>query len=92
MEQLTYNPYLLYSPLNGLGIVGLQTNNTLFLADRIFADTKETKLQEAKFLAVLPTVNGFDWKFNQSKRQSNQSNTRSDISQANQIFEPRSDI
>jgi len=41
---------------------------------------------------VLPTVNGFDWKFNQSKRQSNQSNTRLDISQANQIFEPRSDI
>ena len=44
------------------------------------------------FRTVLPTVNGFNWKFNQSKRQSNQSNTRSDISQANQIFEPRSDI
>jgi len=44
MEQLTYNPYLLYSPLNGLSIIRLQINNTLFLADRIFADAKETKL------------------------------------------------
>jgi len=44
MEQSTYNPYLLYSPLNGLGIVGLQIDNTLFLANRTFADAKETKL------------------------------------------------
>jgi len=51
MEQLTYNPYLLYSLLNGLGIVGLQTDNTLFLADQTFMDAKETKLQKAKFLA-----------------------------------------
>ena len=29
--------------------------------------------------SVLPTINRFDWKFNQSERQSNQSNTRSDI-------------
>jgi len=50
MEQLIYNPYLLYTPLNGLGIVRLQTNNTLFLADQTFTDAKETKLQEAKFL------------------------------------------
>ena len=28
---------------------------------------------------VLPTINRFDWKFNQSKCQSNQSNTRLDI-------------
>jgi len=53
MEQLTYNPCLLYSPLNGLGIIRLQTDNTLFLADWTFADVKETKLQEAKFLAKL---------------------------------------
>jgi len=51
MEQLTYNPYLLYSLLNGLGIVKLQIDNTLFLANQIFADAKKTKLQEAKFLA-----------------------------------------
>jgi hypothetical protein len=51
MEQSTYDPCLLYTPLNGLGIVGLQTDNTLFLADQTFTDTKETELQEAKFLA-----------------------------------------
>ena len=51
MEQLTYNPCLLYTPLNGFGIVGLQTDNTLFLADQTFADTEETELQKAKFLA-----------------------------------------
>jgi hypothetical protein len=50
MEQLTYNLYLLYTPLNGLGIIRLQTDNTLFLADQTFTDAKETKLQEAKFL------------------------------------------
>ena len=44
MEQLTYNPYLLYTLLNGLSIIKLQTDNTLFLANQTFADTKETKL------------------------------------------------
>jgi hypothetical protein len=44
MEQSTYNPYLLYTLLNGLGIIRLQTDNTLFLVDRTFTDTKETKL------------------------------------------------
>jgi hypothetical protein len=33
------------------GIVGLQTNNTLFLADKTFADTKKNKLYKAKFMA-----------------------------------------
>jgi len=33
MEQLTYNPYLLYSLLNSLSIIRLQIDNTLFLAD-----------------------------------------------------------
>ena len=51
MEQSTYDPCLLYTPLNGLGIVGLQTDDTLFLADQTFADAEETELQEAKFLA-----------------------------------------
>ena len=44
MEQLTYNFYLLYTLLNGFGIIRLQTNNTLFLADQTFIDAKETKL------------------------------------------------
>jgi hypothetical protein len=33
------------------GIVGLQTDNTLFLADKTFADTEENKLHKAKFMA-----------------------------------------
>jgi hypothetical protein len=33
------------------GIVGLQTNNTLFFADKTFADTEENKLYKAKFIA-----------------------------------------
>ena len=44
MEQLTYNPCLLYTLLNGLGIIRLQTDDTLFLADQTFADAEETKL------------------------------------------------
>ena len=44
MEQLTYNPYLLYTLLNGLSIIRLQTDNTLFLADQTFIDIEETKL------------------------------------------------
>jgi hypothetical protein len=53
MEQLTYNPCLLYTLSNSLGIIGLQTNDTLFLADQTFADTKKAKLQNAKFMAKL---------------------------------------
>ena len=44
MEQLTYDPYLLYTQLNNFSIVGLQTNNTLFLANQTFADIEEIKL------------------------------------------------
>jgi hypothetical protein len=44
MEQLAYDPYLLYTLLNGLSIIRLQTDNTLFLADWTFIDAKETKL------------------------------------------------
>jgi hypothetical protein len=51
MEQSTYDPCLLYTLSNGLGIVGLQTDDTLFLADQTFADAEEAELQEAKFLA-----------------------------------------
>jgi hypothetical protein len=31
-------------------IVGLQTNDTLFFADKTFADTEENKLYKAKFI------------------------------------------
>ena len=44
MEQLTYDPCLLYTLLNSLSIIKLQMDNTLFLADRTFTDAEETKL------------------------------------------------
>ena len=50
MEQSTYDPYLLYSN-KPFRIVGLQTNNTLFLADKEFANTKQDKLYKAQFMA-----------------------------------------
>src|SRR5256885_2196697 len=51
MDQSTYNPCLLYTNHNGFGIVGLQTDDTLFLANKTFAKSKKRKLQEANFLA-----------------------------------------
>jgi hypothetical protein len=48
MDQSTYDPCLLYISINGFGIIGLQTDDTLFLANPEFATAKETKL---KFLA-----------------------------------------
>jgi hypothetical protein len=51
MDQSTYDPCLLYTNRNGFGIVGLQTDDTLFLADETFAKSEETKLREANFLA-----------------------------------------
>ena len=46
-----YDLCLLYTNCNGFGIVGLQMDNTLFLANKTFAKSKDTKLQEANFLA-----------------------------------------
>src|SRR6266536_1129472 len=51
MTQLTYDPCLLHTSTNRFGLVGLQTDNTLFLADLEFAYNEETQLQKAKFLA-----------------------------------------
>ena len=50
MNQSTYDPCLLYTSTNGFGVVGLQTDDTLFLADADFASSEETELQKAKFL------------------------------------------
>jgi hypothetical protein len=50
MEQSTYDPCLLQSN-NPFGIVGLQTDNTLFLADETFAEAKQIELDKAKFMA-----------------------------------------
>jgi len=51
ISQSTYNPYLLYlnNPTN-FGIVGLQTNNTLLLANLVFAALEQEKIKKAKFL------------------------------------------
>ncbi|KAI1002056.1 hypothetical protein K3495_g6146 [Podosphaera aphanis] len=37
--------------MNGFGIVGLQTDDTLLLADKLFANAEKTKFKEAKLLA-----------------------------------------
>src|SRR5450755_3231568 len=50
MTQSTYDPCLLYSTRPS-GIVGLQTDNTLFLADKEFADNERKELHKAQFLA-----------------------------------------
>ena len=49
MSKSTYDPYLLYMNNNGFSIIRLQTNNILFLADNIFATTKDTKLKKTNF-------------------------------------------
>jgi hypothetical protein len=46
IEQSTYDPCLLYNT-NPFGVVGLQTNDTLFVADAEFADLEQTHLQKA---------------------------------------------
>ncbi|KAI9036662.1 uncharacterized protein KD926_001616 [Aspergillus affinis] len=58
MSQSTFDPCLLYtmdSPNSrestGFGIVGLQTDDTLILADATFAESEEIELQKAQFLA-----------------------------------------
>ena len=51
IAQSTYNPCLLHTSTNGFGLVGLQTDDTLFLADPEFVRNEEAELQKAKFLA-----------------------------------------
>ena len=50
MEQSTYDPCLLYSN-QPFGIVGLQTDDTLFVGDDAFAKKEQLRLQKAGFLA-----------------------------------------
>ena len=52
IEQSTYDPCLLHC-IEGsqFGVVGLQTDDTLFLANTSFAAAEETNLQKAQFLA-----------------------------------------
>jgi len=50
ISQSIYNPCLLYRN-KPFGIVGLQTDNTLFVGDAEFADEKQNNLKKAQFLA-----------------------------------------
>ena len=51
MTESTYDSCLLYTNKNGFGIVGLQTDDTLFFADDRFAILEATHLKRAKLLA-----------------------------------------
>lgn len=65
MEQSTYDPCLLYSN-RPFGVVGLQTDDTLFVGDDAFAEREQLGLQKARFLAKERerlTINN-DLKFN----------------------------
>jgi len=50
IKESTYNPYLLYTHKAGVGIIGLQTNDTLFIRNKEFAQNKEINLINAKFM------------------------------------------
>jgi hypothetical protein len=50
MEQSTYDPCLLYSN-QPFGVVGLQTDDTLFVGDDGFAEKEQLGLEKAQFLA-----------------------------------------
>ena len=50
MQQSTYDPCLLHST-SPFGVVGLQTDDTLFLGDNAFAELEHQQLQEAGFKA-----------------------------------------
>jgi hypothetical protein len=50
MEQSTYDPCLLFTKENNIGIIGLQTDDTLLLADKDFAAEEEKELQKVGFL------------------------------------------
>jgi hypothetical protein len=51
MKESTYDSCLLYTNKNSFGVVGLQTDDTLFLADKSFAEAEESELNKANFLA-----------------------------------------
>ena len=55
MHQSTYDPCLLHTDVTsggkGFGVVGLQTDDTLILADEHFAEAEEIELHRAKLLA-----------------------------------------
>ena len=51
MRISTYDPCLLISDSESFGIVGIQTDNTLILRDKLFLEKEGRELKEANFLA-----------------------------------------
>ena len=51
MAQLVKYTLYLRPITNGFGIIGLQTDDSLILADKIFAETEENRLRETGFLS-----------------------------------------
>ena len=51
MAQSTYDPCLMYSTTTPFGLVRLQTDDTLIVADNTFAEAEEAELQKAGFMA-----------------------------------------
>ena len=51
MAQSTYDPCLMYSTTTPFGLVGLQTDDTLIVADNAFAEAEEAELKKAGFMA-----------------------------------------
>jgi hypothetical protein len=51
MKPSTYDPCLLWHNQESFGLVGLQTDDTLFLADQSFATAEQKQLEKAGFLA-----------------------------------------
>ena len=50
IKESIYNPYLLYTYKARVGIISLQTNNTLFIKNKEFVLNKEINLINTKFI------------------------------------------
>jgi hypothetical protein len=51
MAQSTYDPCLMYSITTPFGLVGLQTDDILIVADNTFVEAEEAELEKAGFIA-----------------------------------------
>jgi hypothetical protein len=52
LEPSTFDPCFLFrNDSNGFGLIGMQTDDTLIVADSVFASTEEAGLKEANLVA-----------------------------------------
>ena len=51
ISESTYDPCLLHTNENGFGVVGLQTDDTFFLANQVFTNAEELELKQTNFSA-----------------------------------------